>query len=576
MTATRFFNLLSAAALTGLIASPAAAQDALGGGNVLDANLGVGTGRINAPLPVEDFRARNLIVTGDVAGGRGFRGTVGYTAEGDFRDALGSDDLFDFRARAFLSAPHMINYGTITEQFRIGQEMGLVEFRRDTASPAVGRVVEPAWHVDPLRTDRMMFEPMRLDLLAQGITTSAMIQMASEPRPMGVAYTRDGQALLVTASPVQGLFGVPMQEFTATAGLTAYDVARLRGDVAAGLPLSAVGRPFETRFEHLEQVRERAAGPGRIEDGRQSDAILAEHATAYAQVLERIVQRYRGMENVDLYVDRSAVSELDDAFAELREALAQQEARRLSRTAGLLPLDVDEPHLSEDPVEGRMTRLADEGDSDRPWRDRDVILPDSLVAAPGRSVDRPVEQMTVDVDRMLPVLRHGERVEQFGGAIQTRFNETLALAEESLRDGEYFMAERRFQRALRLSPGHPMATTGLAHSQIGAGLNVGPSLILQRLMTLYPEMIDVRYGPNLLPSRARLLQAVHDLEVRLADPRDRAAIAFLLAYLGHQLDDQAMVRKGLDAFEQEVPESALLPLLRGVWLAERDSAEPAK
>src|SRR6185503_5356216 len=60
------------------------AQNALGSGNALDSNLNATSGRINAAQKVENFADRNLIVTGDVAGGRGFRGSVGYTASQDF------------------------------------------------------------------------------------------------------------------------------------------------------------------------------------------------------------------------------------------------------------------------------------------------------------------------------------------------------------------------------------------------------------------------------------------------------------------------------------------------------------
>jgi hypothetical protein len=78
------------------IAPVAAAQDALGAGdalgsgNVLDANPQQGSGGSN-PLS-RDWNAeiayRNAIVTGNVGGGREFRGNVGYSGIGDFRGAL--------------------------------------------------------------------------------------------------------------------------------------------------------------------------------------------------------------------------------------------------------------------------------------------------------------------------------------------------------------------------------------------------------------------------------------------------------------------------------------------------------
>src|SRR5688500_16525060 len=86
----------------------ALAQDALGGGNVLDSNLSATGGRINQPRAQENYRDRNLIVTGDVAGGRGFRGSVGYTAAADFRGRTGSNEIFPFLADSAFSSPGLL------------------------------------------------------------------------------------------------------------------------------------------------------------------------------------------------------------------------------------------------------------------------------------------------------------------------------------------------------------------------------------------------------------------------------------------------------------------------------------
>ena len=69
-------------------AGAAFAQNALGSGDVLDANPAVGFGGRNLPTRLTDYRARNLLITGNVAAGRGFRGTVGYFAANDFRPSL--------------------------------------------------------------------------------------------------------------------------------------------------------------------------------------------------------------------------------------------------------------------------------------------------------------------------------------------------------------------------------------------------------------------------------------------------------------------------------------------------------
>ena len=167
------------------------------------------------------------------------------------------------------------------------------------------------------------------------------------------------------------------------------------------------------------------------------------------------------------------------------------------------------------------------------------------------------------------ILRHGERLDRLATEDQSRFSELLTTAEQKLGDGEYFWAERYFARALRFVPDHPLASAGLAHAQIGAGLPVPAALSLRRLLSSYPEMIDVQYAPNLLPSKVRLNIAVRVIRDRMArQQRDRALLAFLLAYIGHQVDDRALIVEGLDAMAAAERDDPLLPLLRVVWLDE--------
>ena len=93
--------------LGGLVAVPAAAQLRAdqGGGRALDANPGVNSAGVNRVENQVDYAARNDLITGNVAGGFGFQGSIGYTAPGAFRGELGSDSLFRFRADSLGSAP---------------------------------------------------------------------------------------------------------------------------------------------------------------------------------------------------------------------------------------------------------------------------------------------------------------------------------------------------------------------------------------------------------------------------------------------------------------------------------------
>jgi len=89
--------LISLAALTG---SASAQVQQIGGGRELDANYGVGAGRINTPR-IDPYRVDSqLYVTGQVTGLAGFRGRVGYTPADQLRVTVPSATLGDFRRQS--------------------------------------------------------------------------------------------------------------------------------------------------------------------------------------------------------------------------------------------------------------------------------------------------------------------------------------------------------------------------------------------------------------------------------------------------------------------------------------------
>ena len=175
-------------------------------------------------------------------------------------------------------------------------------------------------------------------------------------------------------------------------------------------------------------------------------------------------------------------------------------------------------------------------------------------------------ELDIDMEQFGQILRHGKELDRLASEDQTRFNELMASGEELLRAGEYFRAERRFARALRFTPGHPLAMAGMAHSQLGAGLYVPASLFLRRVMSRRPEMIDVRYAQELLPGRVRLNIAIRTLrQLIVGQERDRALHAFLLAYIGHQLRNRDLVEEGLGSM---TPNDSFRKLLEEVWMGE--------
>lgn len=555
----------------GVMSQSAHAQDALGSGNVLDANPGRGSGGRNVPAQVPDYRARNLLITGDVAGGRGFRGTVGYRAEADFRGDMATDDLFQFRADTAFSSPAALT--TFNQQLRFGQHLGTFEYRRGGPdAPRIGPPRDarlPEWD----RRDVAIDERLQLDQAVQAATLGQRTRFEGDMRTVGMTYNEEGQPFMIDASSLRGLSYTSAMERYHTQGLSALDRIRLREDMASGR-VTTFGAPAEWYFQQLEE-RDRIAQhrrpdmdprdaesmwvdptdpsqraerrEGRVDpwqpaaDPREQRDRLAVadrpsrspmQQQQHREIVERIARRYANLEDVEFHMDSRIMHELDEEFGRLRD--------RLSRRDVQLPDDPDAPTATED------------DEREQPDRPREVL--------PGEE--------RYDPTRAVPLLRHGQRVEELTGEERTRFNELMAMAEESLRQGEYFRAEQQFIRALRFHPGEPLATAGMAHAQLGAGLHIAASLTLQRLFVTNPEMIDVEYDESLLPSRVRLLQAVDELSERMEERRDRDSIAFLLAYIGKHLNDRDLVEQGMSVLREIRHDDPLVQLLDGVWLGD--------
>ncbi|MHC4080600.1 MAG: tetratricopeptide repeat protein [Planctomycetota bacterium] len=509
----------------GAWSAPAAAQFELGGGDALDANTGSAYGGRNLPAPVQDFRSRNLLVTRNVGGGRGFRGTVGYTSQFDFRGALGSDDLFRERANSAFSSPRFVAAGRSLERLRFGQYLGEVEYRRAGYGASIRTIGEQRFTPQPMIDDRI-----NLDHFAISSSTSAIYQAKGDGRVVGLLQDgqgQEGRLLLATASSLRGVQVRPAQSSGRPLGLTSYDMARAVEDAEAGRASRQVGEEFDPRFADL-QPPSQPLGAEPVST-RIDTELARQQATPvtnryYLEIMERFKQQYAAARPEQPEVKPPDELPLEEQYEQLRELLAGTRAP-----------------TPDDAGDGE-----DEADD------------------AGSGIGGP--RLPMDIAKLAGPLRHGAQVDHLTAEDESRFQELVASGEEKLRDGEYFDAEYRFDRALRFTPGHPLAAAGKGHAQIGAGLYAPAALTLRRLLTQRPEMIDVRYGQELLPSRVRLDAAVDRLRQLMAEQRDLALHAFLLAYIGHQLDKPDLVEQGLETMGKASPDDPLHALLQEVWL----------
>jgi hypothetical protein len=559
----------------GRIAPPPATRSPVRAGGPVDQRAPQFAGGQNPIVgdPGAEFRRRNAIVTDNAPGGRGFRGIVGYSSAFDFRDELGSNDLFSFRAGSALSDIRLIQalpgaaYGRALLDLEISRSArgaAMDDLRR---SELQGQQLEDFQRWESGLNTRVAELRRVVDATALDFGLDRYVELSGAATAVGRTTTATGAIRRLDASPLAGLqpgladpdlnqFGVRTTTFgmmgesqnpyLVSGSLSAMDQARLIEDAREGRSTGVVGEAFSDAY--VDNRVDPAARGDRSPDGRVDasapsnrvgDVVedAAADIPAWQQIREEIARRYASAGRGDAVIDGRPT---EGEFREL-----EQDLDRLRRGLGATPgTSAPPPDTPETPATG-----VGSGRFDGP-------------AAADDEDDAPL-----DFDRIGRSLRHGQRIDSLvDPEDRSRAGELVGRGESELRRGEYFRAERDFTRALRLVPGHPTATVGLAHARLGAGLFIPAAIVIRDLFTFQPEMIGALYAEGLVPNRPRLLQALDNLRERVVDRRDSADTGLLIAYLGRLLDRPEVIREGLDLMVDADANDSLPRLLSAVWI----------
>lgn len=527
----------------------------LGQGNALDANTQVGSGGYNAPARQTDYGARNLVVTGNVAGGRGFRGSVGYTAATDFRGATGSDATYSFEADAAYSSPTFFGTNYAADRFRMAQGMGDFQYRRETTPMGVPSAGAPRSTIDA---------DMRLDRAGAQMSPSASRWEYGEDRLVETSRAQNGDPIRYIASPLRGLQAENLTDPVVRSGLDLYEQARARQDIAAGLMKPEdfdTMRPSASLDLSMTQRMTLELPPPRVGDDLRVEGQRVAPKT-YDEIIEGIARAYADDPTKNVSVDPEIMRRIREELAEIRSPMGVPKA----------PVEKPADKPAEEPADGTGEKPAEK--PTQPSDGRPVEVPTLAGGAPVpqgaedlREEDREkVRGKTRSVAQYAEILRHGRTISELSKDDQRRVGEIVREAEEALRRGEYFSAESRFRQAQDMASGNPLTEVGIAHSQIGAGLYLSSALTIRNMFLRHPELIDAYYDPALLPTGERLDRAMKYMREKITRGDDRPGYGLVLAYIGHQLKDKAVVEEGLSAISGSPTLDAESQLLRGVWL----------
>jgi hypothetical protein len=360
-------------------------------------------------------------------------------------------------------------------------------------------------------------------------------------RELGRANMPDGQPIRYMGSGLQGLAVLPAIPGAIDRGLTSYDLAQVRDDKMTGRATPRIGQTWETEFKDLvvpsTQVRDT-----RVASQSVHVPVAPDLTAIYTSMADRFGSLAPGSMSASERLDA-----LDREYRRMRGGIITG----FDTGASDLPPGTQ----LEDIGLGDESELEDTGDAGS------TAAP--TPPAPGTG--------PLDVGPVLSredyglVLRHGQRVESLAARDGSRFDDVVSSAQQRLTMGDYLKAERRFGRSLRFAPGHPLATAGLGHAQLGASLYLSSALTLQTLLAFQPEMIDVQYAEDLLPAQEDLDRAISVLNERIQDGIDLDRYGFLLAYIGHQLDRPSLILAGLAAMRAGGADESFVGMLDDVW-----------
>jgi hypothetical protein len=532
--------------------------------NALDAALQVGSGGKNTAAYQEDLRSRNLVVTGDVAGGRGFRGSVGYTAESDFRGATGGDTSQRFRSDSAMSNPAVLRTMSANQAFDMASTGGQVAYRRDFSDTT--RSGQSGSNALSREDGRRI-----LDLTGTQLTIKSQRDADARSTPMVRYENGEGQGGVLTASTLRGVRRESDRDrqMQGVDRLSLYEAARLRDDLRNGLMRMDAVRPVDqnpfrvaaptdsvntssTRDARQPTKGDIAALPA---DGRQS---------AYDQIVREIRTNWLAKER-GLAADTETGAEADAAAK--KEKQDQQ----------------DQAKADEDQLSSAYDQLKKQLRGERPMTDanKDQIAKDAKDAKDAKGDTKPEDgkqptddakntdrrgSINMSIEDYALVLKHGKRLDAFGDGNRGRLDELLSEGQRAMNEGNSFAAEKRFEIALTMRPGDPRATAGMLHCQIGANLPGSAALTLRALLTNNPEMMDVTYSAQAMPPQSRVEKAIGSTRDLIRVGRDTADYGLLLAYMGHLLGDRAVIEEGLASLKGSPADDTMNGILRKLWL----------
>jgi len=588
----RMLGLAVAVTLGGLVAGQTLGQYRVGDdGRALDANNRVGSGGLNeggARMPYGYGALGNNIVTGNVTGGREFRGFVPYTDPRAFRGptAGGLSDRFIRQSsgapfggvpnnnaqvvqpfygdsRAVPPPPGFVEQapGTsgyipapqITRQpndLRLGQTLDIPT----TALPQPGQLylpgpVDPSTQTSSLITASPLYGVRQWDMSEQAnqdflrgdfAAGTTLLNGVRVDAAMLQQMRRELQQTLQQNLP-QELEGQPGAEGAGEA-TRGFSLAQPMGQ-----PMEAVQNPSLATSAAIRAQTGSVAISGDLRTGegtrqRLLTARPSRISTQYSQLEERL-KRYRAVQELG---DQAASRQ----FVEDMRRKQQEQQGTAARPGGTAPAQGvagstpgAEPQTPAAPGIGPAAATPSQTPSPRR-----VEIPGSVTAPPSTPLPKPPQIKSL-----------AEGVQAKGLA------DLLAEAEKQMKAGKYNSAIEQYDLADQVAPNNPWILLGRANAELGQSYYRRAEEHLRQAFTADQALLMGQYDLRTLLGNERLEFLVQDLkEIARNEPREPRPV-FLLAYIAYNTGNERLAAAYLDLAEKRSNNDPFYQMVRKHW-----------
>ena len=414
------------------------------------------------------------------------------------------------------------------------------------------------------KIDWKQTNPLKYDSQGLSLSTNTSRAMEQEATPSGNFQIKNGERGVLTASSLRGIQREFDRDRIGAGQLSLYETARLRQDIRnKTINAEAIGVGLSDPFKAYQPV----------------DAIMATKAPELKPRSdslnpEPVDTRFKGYQAVMIEVKQRFESKfkedqkaMEAAGIQTKPSNQREDETRVLSAYEKLKKEIGD---KQSEIDAQAAAVSTKDASSAPANPEDKSKP----AVDPKDEKRAGVNMSLD-DYAL-VLKHGKQIDSMTGDEKNRLNELLSEGQRAMYEGNSFVAEKRFEVALAIHPNDPLALAGLLHCQISANLPSSAAITLKKLFIEHPEMMDVKWGPQAIPPRARLEKSLAESSRRIVLGRDASQYGLLQAYIGHLLNDQDAVTAGLFAMRGNMGDEHMAVILRKLWVDPATDMSPQR